>query len=48
MITSKSLQKNKVKNSPTLAYFKDGKQIRQDFGIKSAEELLETSKVEFK
>lgn len=41
-------KKYKVKKLPTLAYFKDGKQIRQDFGIKSAEELLEASKVEFK
>ena len=41
-------KKYKVKKILTLAYFKDGKQIRQDFGIKSAEELLEASKVEFK
>ena len=41
-------KKYKVKKLPTLAYFTDGKQIRQDFGITSAEELLEASKVEFK
>ena len=41
---SKSFKKYKVKNSNSLAYFKDGKQIRQDFGIKSAEKELFRSK----
>lgn len=41
-------KKYKVKKLPTIIYFKDGKELKQDFGIKSVDELMATSKVEFK
>ena len=37
-----------LRKLPTLVYFKDGKEIKQDVGIKTASELLEISKTEFK
>ncbi|TLT01860.1 thioredoxin family protein [Aliarcobacter cibarius] len=40
-------KKYKVKKLPTIVYFKDGKEVKQEFGIRSVEELLETSKKEF-
>ncbi|WP_198304876.1 thioredoxin family protein [Arcobacter vandammei] len=37
-----------VRKLPTLIYFKDGKAFKQDVGIKTADELIEISKTEFK
>ncbi len=37
-----------VRKLPTLIYFKDGKPLKQDVGVKTVEELLEVSKNEFK
>ncbi len=37
-----------VKKLPTLIYFKDLKVIKEDFGVKTADELIEISKTEFK
>ena len=37
-----------VKKLPTLIYFKDGKPIKEDVGIKTSQELLDSSKKDFK
>ncbi|MDX4057562.1 thioredoxin family protein [Aliarcobacter skirrowii] len=37
-----------VKKLPTLIYFKDGKPIKEYVGIKTPQELLESSKIDFK
>lgn len=38
----------KVKQLPTLIYFKDSQPIKRYVGIKTAQELLESSKIDFK